>query len=340
MTRLGTIVAGLLALSAASHAASFSNEVLAIGVGARAMGMGGAYVAVADDSTASYWNPAGLPGIKHIEISAVQQGRQDKALALGTNEVGSEYFFMSGGMTVPSLGTFGLSLMRFGVSGIDQIPYDPAVAACASCPPPAATGQFSTQDLAVIGSYGKQLHPAFAVGLNVKALMGGTQGLKADPASGITGDATYSSYGLDLGLKSDFGGFSPSLKGLRLGLNVQDAYNTGANWSTGYKDTVAMNAKAGIAYSLPFAFLRDNNSEFTLAADMDPKYSSLLHYGAEFWYKEVLAFRAGMRQFTNGLQSTETSFGASFRFFMLQADYAFINYELTPIQYLSLSVKL
>jgi hypothetical protein len=340
MTRLGTILTGFLALAATSHAASFSNEVLAIGVGARAMGMGGAYVAVADDSTASYWNPAGLPGIKHIEVSAVQQGREDKALALGTNEVGSEYFFMSGGMTVPQIGTFAGSIMRFGVAGIDQIPYDPAVAGCPTCPPPSASGQFSTQDLAFIGSYGRQLHPAFAMGINLKALVGGTQGLKPDPASGITGDAGYSSYGVDLGLKSDLGGLSPSLKGLRLAVNIQDLYNTGATWSTGYKDTVAMNAKTGLAYSLPFEFLRASNSELTLAADMDPKYSTLFHYGVEFWYKEVLAFRAGMRQFTNGLQSSETSFGASFRLFMLQADYAFINYELTPIHYLSLSVKL
>lgn len=339
MTRLGTFVLGLLSLAVAAQAASYSNEVLAIGVGARALGMGGAYVAVADDSTASYWNPAGLPGIKHIEVSAVQQGRADKALALGTNEVGSEYFFMSGGMTVPKIGSFGASIMRFGVAGIDQIPYDPAVAACASCAPPAATGQFSTQDLAFIGSYGKQFVPAFAMGVNVKALMGGTSGLKPDAASGITGDASYSSFGLDLGLKSDFGGFSPSLQGLRFGANIQDIYNSGATWSTGYKDTVPMNAKVGLAYSLPFEFLKANNSELTFAADMDPKYSTLMHYGAEFWYKEVLAFRAGMRQFTNGLQSSETSFGASFRFFILQADYAFINYELTPIHYFSLAVR-
>lgn len=35
-------------------------EFLTFGVGARAAGMGEAFVAVADDSTAAYWNPAGL----------------------------------------------------------------------------------------------------------------------------------------------------------------------------------------------------------------------------------------------------------------------------------------
>ena len=38
------------------------------GVGARAMGMGGAFLAVADDFTALYWNPAGLAQIKKFEL--------------------------------------------------------------------------------------------------------------------------------------------------------------------------------------------------------------------------------------------------------------------------------
>ena len=35
----------------------------------------------------------------------------------------------------------------------------------------------------------------------------------------------------------------------------------------------------------------------------------------------------------------ESSLGASFKLYILQVDYAFINYELTPIQYLSMAVK-
>lgn len=38
------------------------------GLGARAMGMGGAFLAVADDYTALYWNPAGLAQIHRIEV--------------------------------------------------------------------------------------------------------------------------------------------------------------------------------------------------------------------------------------------------------------------------------
>ena len=44
----------------AQDAPKYSNEFLAIGVGARALGMGSAYTAVVNDVTSGYWNPAGL----------------------------------------------------------------------------------------------------------------------------------------------------------------------------------------------------------------------------------------------------------------------------------------
>lgn len=42
---------------------------LGMGVGARAIGMGGAYTAVADDPSAAFWNPAGLTGLEKSQFS-------------------------------------------------------------------------------------------------------------------------------------------------------------------------------------------------------------------------------------------------------------------------------
>lgn len=68
MKRLLGILLGLLLVLAPAHAvladavlADFGDE---LGVGARALAMGGAFVAVADDGTAAYWNPAGITQLK------------------------------------------------------------------------------------------------------------------------------------------------------------------------------------------------------------------------------------------------------------------------------------
>ena len=76
-------------------------------LGTRALGMGGAFVAVADDATAIYWNPAGLAtgDFLSLLLDHSQAGRWDpgtlRALpaagagtiaALSTNEVGFAYY--------------------------------------------------------------------------------------------------------------------------------------------------------------------------------------------------------------------------------------------------------
>jgi hypothetical protein len=333
----------LMVAAASAWAVNYTNDVLEIGVGARALGMGGSYVALADDSTATYWNPAGLTSIKHMEVAIVQQGTENAPAALGTNDVGSQYFFMSGGMTLPKIGSLGVAVMRFGVDGIPQIPATVnGQVPCSTCPPPNQIGTFGTQDVAVLLSYAKTVHPAVDLGLTAKILTGGTSGLVADATTGITGNYSYNYFGLDLGVIVKFGVLTSALEGLNLGVNLQDLANSGVKWntSTSPDESVPMNAKSGLAYSLPFDFLKDNHSKFTLTTDIDPKYSTLVHYGAEIWYKDTLAFRAGMRQFTSGQQANEASFGASFRLFsIIQVDYAYIDYELTPIQYISMLVR-
>jgi len=59
---VGTAVA-LLLLAGAVQANFLETEL-----GARAMGMGGAFVAVADDATALHWNPAGLAGLQGFQF--------------------------------------------------------------------------------------------------------------------------------------------------------------------------------------------------------------------------------------------------------------------------------
>ena len=57
-----------------------------VGQGARALGMGGAFIAVADDATAASWNPGGLVQLERPEFSIVGAGfHRSEDLDFGTN---------------------------------------------------------------------------------------------------------------------------------------------------------------------------------------------------------------------------------------------------------------
>ncbi|MBC7083291.1 MAG: hypothetical protein H5T95_07355 [Firmicutes bacterium] len=87
-SRFATIIlACLIAMVPASGAMAQGELVdtaafMDIGLGARAMGMGGAFVSIADDATCVYYNPAGL---------AIQDGRN--ATSFYTNQLGVAGYF-------------------------------------------------------------------------------------------------------------------------------------------------------------------------------------------------------------------------------------------------------
>lgn len=63
-------LAVLLVLSAQVSSAAETAQFLKVGVGGRALGMGGAYTALADDASALYWNPGGLSRLEKREVAA------------------------------------------------------------------------------------------------------------------------------------------------------------------------------------------------------------------------------------------------------------------------------
>jgi long-subunit fatty acid transport protein len=73
-----TLVAGLGADAAAQSLQNvvLQNSFTPSGAGARAVGMGGAFIAVADDGTAASFNPAGLSQLQRSELALVYFARQ------------------------------------------------------------------------------------------------------------------------------------------------------------------------------------------------------------------------------------------------------------------------
>lgn len=119
---------------------------LKLGVGARAMGLGSAYVALADDPTAIYWNPAGLAAISGTQVTAmhnewIQDFRQEFAavgahLGPGTLGVGFAGFYSSEFEKRDDTGTL--------------------------------TGHFGFNDISLTGAYAAQVVPGLDAGLAVR----------------------------------------------------------------------------------------------------------------------------------------------------------------------------
>jgi hypothetical protein len=95
----------------AQDAPKYSNEFLAIGVGARALGMGSAYTSVVNDVTSGYWNPAGLLGVK----GDLQVGAMHSEYFAGI----AKYDHIGIAKPIDSLSTISFTFVRF---GIDNIP--------------------------------------------------------------------------------------------------------------------------------------------------------------------------------------------------------------------------
>ena len=96
-----------------------SQSNIVLGVGARALGMGGAFLARADDATAASWNPAGLSYLRRPEVSIVGNHLSaDSSLGLdATHGSASTLDFLA--VTYP--------LSRGGSAGSAQVSYQRAI---------------------------------------------------------------------------------------------------------------------------------------------------------------------------------------------------------------------
>jgi hypothetical protein len=113
MSRIGTITASVfivcLLLATQAAAQNFGAPWLRMGVGARAMAMGTAQTAVAEDATAAYWNPALLTSLHEYDA--------DLMYTAGL-KAERTYNYLSGTWNVRNIGGFGFSWMNAGITDI------------------------------------------------------------------------------------------------------------------------------------------------------------------------------------------------------------------------------
>ncbi|MDI6752355.1 MAG: PorV/PorQ family protein, partial [bacterium] len=119
---------------------------LKMGAGARASGLTGAYCAIADDSSACYWNPAGLIQLSQKEGSFMYHQPMNKVKGLSYSNIN---------LAVPfGNQAFGASLVYLGYG--DMPKYDKEGIN--------QNENYSASDMALSGSYGKKLNKDLSVG--------------------------------------------------------------------------------------------------------------------------------------------------------------------------------
>jgi hypothetical protein len=202
----------LMAVSAATLAdglgafSAFKN-----GIGARALAMGGAFVAVCDDATAMVWNPAGLAQLDDTRLA----GMSTDLYGLGIT-----HQFVGATTSFANLG-IGLGWERASIDG-------QSVEAGGGL-----GGSFTWVENAIIGSLATNVMDVAMVGANVKYYMADS-GL-GDGASG---------FGFDLGLLVSLGDM------FVIGVNAMDLAGSTIEWDSATTDVINGLYKAGLAMKL------------------------------------------------------------------------------------------
>ncbi len=309
------VIIGLCCCTAAGAAEKYAGDFLTLGVGARPLGLGGSFAAIADDSTAAYWNPAGLGRLRHSEAAFMHSSLGDL----------DSYDFVNYVHPIGRTASLGLSWLRV---GIDDIPITALPRPASPVSPanrPEQVGSFSSTDNAFFLSYGKQ------VGLNLgrkrlDLFLGGSAKLIYITALGNTNA---------LGVGGDLGVLWTTRPGLSIGLVAQDFFNTKLYWNTPPRnpgeasntDTIEPNLKIGLSYGRSIKPLK---SQLLLTVDTDSLYSFEMHYGAEYVFAELLSLRIGIQE-RKGINTIRLmTAGAGLRLSFLtgaafSVDYAFTN---------------
>lgn len=290
----------------------YAGEFMAIGVGGRALALGGASVALADDVTAGYWNPAGLTRLSYPQIGLMH----DERFAGLVN-----YDYAGAAMPLGPGSTIGLSVIRLGVDDIPDTRLAGIDADGNPLPPdrwqevagidPSRVVWYNSADWAVYFSWARKAGEHFSYGANVKFIR--REG----------GGASATGVGFDVGATAAVGG-------VLLGANLQDATSTLVAWSTGTNEFIVPTLKIGGAWPLDFqpvrvipvadADLRFEGRGGTANLDAGPL-SADFHAGVEVGYAGIAAVRAGYADIGS------LTFGAGIRLPKIDLDYSFAKFD-------------
>lgn len=329
----------LLVFLAGSVLAQAAPDPSRFSVGSRVLGMGKAFVAMADDVTSIFMNPAGLANVNRWQMTSMQGKLLDEFSYLTLSGVYPTNFGKLGmGFAGSSIGGAFPTRLKAGSDADDPIyeiiPGDDLM---------------SYYNNVFLLSYGGKAEPVFNlpflkgigdrfswiknsnVGANLKIF---TVGLAGD---GITeGNATGTE--LDLGFQARPNNW------LRLGGNLQNilpvSFGGKLEYASGWTESYPAVVKLGLAANLigPQDSIRTiGNHEVIVLVDADweptrPKVPTIFHMGAEWTPLELITIRAGIDQEMVGVGevANNLTMGLGLNYRGFRFDYAYHQFAGAP----------
>ncbi|MCS7014063.1 MAG: type IX secretion system outer membrane channel protein PorV [Chloroherpetonaceae bacterium] len=218
---------------------------LLISPDSRAAGMGDANVAIADNASAVFWNPAGLGFQKGLDVNLTYSNW------LPAFNADLFYNFLTGKYYVPGWGTFGLSViyLNLGESRITNAQGEDL-------------GAFRSYEFAIGLHYGVKVTPDLSLGTSIRYINS-----SLSPANVQVGNERSAGQGNSVSFdvaalwRPQLGGWLSDR--LSFGLNISNIGPAMTYVDAAQADPLPTNFRAGLAFRL----LNDDYNKMTIAAD-------------------------------------------------------------------------
>ena len=270
---------------------TFGGQFLKIGVGARGAGMGGAFVAMADDATAVFWNAAGIARIDQ-DKSQLSLNHANWPAELSFDQVGYVFHMKK----IP--GAFAVHARALTMQPMEET----------TAFQPFGTGQtFDAGMLAAGVTYARSFTDKFSAGLTASMIHTGLA------------DLSQQTFSVDLGTLYDVG-----VAGMRIGMAIQ---NIGSQekfierearipsiFRVGTAATLLSSADQKLVGSFEFSHPPDN--------------SERVNVGAEYSFRKYLFLRGG---YAFNYDSEGVAGGVGFHFPVSIAGMADMDYSYTDM---------
>jgi hypothetical protein len=274
------ILAMITSLFAQDKVGTVAANFLNIPIGGKAISMGGAYTAIADDPTALYWNPGAMSRI----------GRSDVYTSITNYFVDAQHTWFGAQYMLTANDAIGVSLNSLNYGDWERV---------TTVEEPEGTGEYwQASDMAIALSYARNMTDRFSIGASMKYIH---QQIYNESASTVAVDLGLlfitQFNGLQIGASiRNFGG-SMEMRGRDLITQVDlDPESDGNNENiVSYlkTDTWAIPLTYVIGFSMPV--INSNWNRLILAADvMRPTNDAqTLNVGADWKIADMVSIRAG-----------------------------------------------